>query len=214
MFTSSSLPLYLTNEAKSCNVNRNNLDGDVHMQYADIFEMGTYQRGVEMTKLPRTQTVSLRLDPKLRYLSEIGARRQRRTLSSFIEWAIENSLDNVNLTDSYGNTNRVGQIASKLWHVEPADRFAKLALHYPDLLTHQEEIVWKLIQENGVFWRGNRVGTKGEWTWTTTDESDVVLDRLREHWETVNAVARGELSKDNLPTWVKYKPPTPKPEQF
>ena len=36
-------------------------------------------------KLSRSETVTVRLDPKLRYLAELGARSQRRTVSSFIE---------------------------------------------------------------------------------------------------------------------------------
>ena len=44
-------------------------------------------------KLARTETVTVRLDPKLRYLAELAARVHRRTLSSYIEWAIKESLD-------------------------------------------------------------------------------------------------------------------------
>ena len=44
-------------------------------------------------KLARSETVTVRLAPKLRYLAELAARKQRRTLSSFIEWAIEETLE-------------------------------------------------------------------------------------------------------------------------
>jgi hypothetical protein len=40
-------------------------------------------------KLSRSETVTVRLDPKLRYLAELAARLHRRTLSSYIEWAIK-----------------------------------------------------------------------------------------------------------------------------
>ena len=39
-------------------------------------------------KLSRSETVTVRLDPKLRYLAELAARLHRRTLSSYVEWAI------------------------------------------------------------------------------------------------------------------------------
>ena len=45
-------------------------------------------------KLARSETVTVRLDPKLRYLAELAARLHRCTLSSYIEWAINASLDN------------------------------------------------------------------------------------------------------------------------
>ena len=40
----------------------------------------------------KSEVVTVRLDPKLKYVAELAARRQRRTLSSYIEWAIEDSL--------------------------------------------------------------------------------------------------------------------------
>src|SRR6516165_4850387 len=50
-------------------------------------------------KLVRSETVTVRLDPKLRYLGEIAARKQRRTVSSFIEWAIEDVLRRVSIEE-------------------------------------------------------------------------------------------------------------------
>lgn len=155
--------------------------------------------------IPRTQTVSVRLDPKLRYLCEIAARRQRRTISSFIEWALESILDEFSLKDANGNVNSLNQMASKLWDVEPADRFVKLAFHYPDLLNHQEEILWKLIQENGYLWRGKFNIVTNRWVWSVREE-DINWGRVREEWETFNKVASGEYDKTALPAWQIYKP--------
>lgn len=45
-----------------------------------------------MTKLNRSETVTVRLDPRLNYLTELAGRAQRRTKSSFIEWAIKEAI--------------------------------------------------------------------------------------------------------------------------
>jgi len=58
-------------------------------------------RGGGGGKLNRSETVTIRLDPKLRYLTELAARQQRRTLSSFIEWAIDSALKDVVLREEY-----------------------------------------------------------------------------------------------------------------
>jgi len=106
-------------------------------------------------KLSRTETVTVRLDPKLRYLAGLAARRQRRTLSSFIEWAIEDSLEKVNIFDDRRGTRKsVADEAFTLWNIEEADRFVKLAFEYPDLLTYEEQFLWKLIKENGPMLEG------------------------------------------------------------
>jgi len=164
-------------------------------------------------KLSRSETVTVRLDPKLRYLAELAALKQRRTVSSFIEWAIEDSLGRVYLQEGgYGNDpgTSVADAAAKLWDVDDADRFAKLALSYPDLLSHEEQKRWKLIRENGYLWKGNSNKNNGKWTWRVEEDS-LCFDRLRERWDDFCAVARGEASRDTLPTWVDAKP-ADKPE--
>lgn len=142
----------------------------------------------------RSETVSVRLEPRLRYLAELAARKQRRTLSSFVEWLVEESLDRVSLDPQ--NQRTVRQDAESLWDVNPADRFAKLALKYEHLLNHEEQYKWKLIKECGQLWMGNRVNRI--WRWTVKPES-LIFERLREHWDAFERVARGEASPDILP---------------
>lgn len=155
------------------------------------------------SKLARSETVTVRLDPKLRYLAELAARKQRRTLSSFIEWAVEDSLNRV-LVEEGLNGASIADQAENLWDVDEADRFAKLALRYPYLLTHDEQVVWKLVCENGYLWRGRHAGTENEWTWRVVEES-LIFDRLRETWSAFVAVAHGQADKSVLPTWSKRK---------
>jgi hypothetical protein len=158
----------------------------------------------------RSETVTVRLDPKLRYLAELGARKQRRTLSSFIEWAIEHSLYSVTLTEGFNNGTTIGDMDAQLWDVEEADRFAKLALRYPELLTHHEQIVWKLLRESGYFWLGC-YDKKDEWTWTVDYES-LLWERLRKSWLALNAIAGGSADKTELPGWARKRAPESKPE--
>jgi hypothetical protein len=176
----------------------------------DIFEIGINGRGNNMPTLPRTQTISIRLDPKLRYLCEIAARRQRRTISSFIEWSLESMLERFNLKDAKGNTESLMAMAPKLWDPEPADRFAKLAFNYPDLLNHHEEILWKLIEDSGWFWRGS-YEDDDHWSWYLK-ETSLHFSRLREKWDLLNKIVRGEADKSELPSLArrpKMPPPPP-----
>jgi len=102
-------------------------------------------------KLSRSETVTVRLDPKLRYLAGLAARKQRRSLSSFIEWVIKESLNTVNIKSNNLNNNKsIAEEASDLWDVNESARFTTLALNHPDLLTYEEQVLWKLIQEKAV----------------------------------------------------------------
>jgi hypothetical protein len=162
-------------------------------------------------KLARSEMVSVRLDPRLRYLAELAARKQRRTVSSFIEWSIEDTLNRIIIYEGTGhngdNDMSIAEDALYLWDVDEADRFVKLASRYQALLTHDEQILWKLIRENGWLWRGH-YGKNDEWTWTP-HYSSIILERLRESWLLFKAVAEGEADRDVLPKWEKTNPDTP-----
>lgn len=166
-------------------------------------------RGGRGGKLVRSVTVTVRLDPRLHYLAELAARKQRRTLSSFIEWSIEDTLNRVNIfegVDPNGNhlVTSFSDAANGLWDVDEADRFAKLAFRYPDMLNHTEQVAWKLIRENGLLWKGS-YNLANRWTWTVR-EGGLVAERLRQYWDIFNKVARGEAAKSELPTWAEHKP--------
>ena len=156
------------------------------------------------SKLARSEITTVRLDPKLKYLAELAARKQRRTLSSFIEWAIEDTLGRVELGDGVDGVTVLGQ-APFLWDVDEADRFAKLALRFPELLTHDEQVLWKLVKECGFLWRGSY---RPEWTWIVSEQS-LILERLRVHWETFRDVAKGDEPSTSLPKWPRTKPAEP-----
>ena len=97
----------------------------------------------------RTEVFAMRLDPKLKYLAEIAARKQRRSLANFIEWSLEKALDSVKLVESEELNGpfdlSVLDEANKLWDLEPSDRLIKLAENYPDLLNYEEQLIWKAI---------------------------------------------------------------------
>ena len=81
----------------------------------------------------------MRLDPELLcYLAELAARKQRRTLSSFIEWAIQQNLKNtyLELVEGSDEILSIASEASDLWDVDEPDRFVKLAIRYPQMLTN------------------------------------------------------------------------------
>src|SRR5262245_3013040 len=67
------------------------------------------------SKLNRTETVTIRLDPRLRYLAEIAARVQRRTVSSFIEWVIEKALEHVMLNEGTSSQIDLDFASALLW---------------------------------------------------------------------------------------------------
>ena len=158
----------------------------------------------------KSEVVTVRLDPKLKYMSELAARRLRRTLSSYIEWVMEDALSRLHLSSEINRESTDPTIAdsvSELWDVDEPDRFAKLALNYPELLDHEEQRIWKLVCECGYLWRNpyKNPHIPTELTWDI-DPHGLIYERLREHWQTFKDVVRGEKPTSALPSWDKTRP--------
>ena len=102
------------------------------------------------SKLSRSEIIQVRLDPKLRFTAELAARKHRRTLSSFVEWAVSEGVRQINV--GFKENETADYVASKVWDVNEADRFVRLATKFPHLLTHDEEILWSLICEYQDYW--------------------------------------------------------------
>lgn len=155
-------------------------------------------------KLARSETVTVRLDPKLRYLAGLAASKQRRTLSSYIEWAVEDSLKRVALRGNGDKHVTVADMAEKLWDVDEGERFVRLAFRYPELLNHEDEKLWKVIRQCGALWLGR---WQGDAFLTVHDEDHVDFAAVREHWELLCLVARGEADESALPRRERPGPP-------
>jgi hypothetical protein len=91
-----------------------------------------------------------------------------------------------------------------LWDVDEADRFAKLALSHPDMLLHDEQVLWKLIRENGYVWKGHYDRNTKRWTWLVRQEN-LIFERLRQFWDAFRSVAFEKANKARLPTWKEFE---------
>jgi hypothetical protein len=145
-------------------------------------------------RLARSEVATARLDPKLRYFVKLAARKQRRTISSYLEWAAEQCLDRVLLTDNRSLADEM----SELWDVGEIERFVKLASRHPDLLDHDEQILWKLIRENQYVWPRYRNEQPLE---------NLSVPRLHMYWERFVAVSLRKASKSILPDEIGYARP-------
>jgi hypothetical protein len=150
---------------------------------------------------PRTEVFAMRLDPKLKYLAEIAARKQRRSLANFMEWAIELGLKNTELNNDSQYSATVWDKSGDLWDVDDADRFAKLVFMTPELMTYDEQILWKVICETGQVWKGAH-DSDGDWQWGI-GEKYLIGERLRQYWNDFRKVASGEADKSILPKTSK-----------
>lgn len=139
-------------------------------------------------KLARSVIVTVRMDPQLNYLADLAARKHRRTLSSFIEWAVQQSFSDVELYQGTGyqgdNSITLKEMEQKLWDVDESERFVRLAIHCPELLTHEEQERWKLLSDSQLL-SPAMTRNNGERVWNWAKLEDVVFPVLRRAWNSL-----------------------------
>jgi hypothetical protein len=155
-------------------------------------------RARTVEKPGRTDMLSLRLDPKLRFAAVLAAAIEHRSVSGFIEAAIEQAIKQVDVPQPDAEPGEkagltLEQLVHEVWDVDEADRFLKLAFKYPHLLSLTEQRLYKLVRENDYLWRSEaRTGRNSL--------EDVHLPRLRKHWDTFKRVVLDELPESALPS--------------
>jgi len=147
-------------------------------------------------KLSRSQAVSVRLDPKLKHGAEMAARYQRRTLSSFIEWAVEHSLENLSMDLRNNNYVSFSDLSDKTYDVYEQDKLVKLASSYPNLLNHDERIIWKIIETHKYFMVYHSKDG-GIYEIPFRNFHHYVMTNIREQWDNIIAITEG--GEDKIP---------------
>ncbi|MBF0612752.1 MAG: hypothetical protein HQL55_16640 [Magnetococcales bacterium] len=137
------------------------------------------------------ELVSVRVSPKTKFSLELLSRIQRRTVSAIVHMAIERELrrdgsrlnldegDNAEMADNWPGRREENEsyLPDLLWDPIVSDRLVKLAQNRPDLLTHQEQLMWKAIQENPRWYRAGTpdlLAIRSAWA---------EINRQAEEWE-------------------------------
>lgn len=105
----------------------------------------TYKKRSAQTK---GENINVRLDPRTRFGLELLARKQRRTLSSVVEWAISNLMNSTDgliemRTDEETGLKYECDILAITWDIEEEQRLFRMKVYTPYLLTFEEEQLLK-----------------------------------------------------------------------
>jgi hypothetical protein len=149
------------------------------------------------------ENINVRVTPKIRFGIELLARKQRRNISSVVEWALQKAMNDPIEgliepdPEAIGTTINILQL---LWDVDEFDRIYYMAAFKEDLLTYEEERLIKLIRESELADYFHE--TIREQTNVPRMRTRLFCEYMREHYPVFKKIDAGELSKDHLP-----KPP-------
>lgn len=148
-------------------------------------------------RLARTETVSVRLDGKVLLALRLASAHERRTASSFTEWAVERAVRSVKVsTDEDGKEMDAMSVVEQIWEADEAKRLMHLATLHPNLLTHEEEVLWQLIWNNTAFSKPRP--SQGR---LLIDPAVFIdWDAVHAHWDVLKRVAANEASASELPS--------------
>ena len=121
----------------------------------------------------KVETLTIRVSPKMKFGLELLARKQHRNLTSVADWALYKALKDPVEGLSEG-------LLEEVWDPYEPDRLVKLALKCPELLTYEEELIWRIIQNDSFYWNDER-------------DAIVTIEVIRDEWETITGVAKRKL---------------------
>lgn len=151
-------------------------------------------------KSPKTETLAVRIDPKEKYGLEILSRMQRRSLTSLVEYTINQKLREYLVIDEPQKSSlfkdkvyEEGCILDDIWADDEVMRLILLLDFAPQLLTFEEGLVWKLIQDNAIYWIGKLKEKESKYIWDTSDLSTLRIDFVRHDFDKLKNYALGRV---------------------
>ncbi len=128
----------------------------------------------------RTDQLTLRMDPRTRYLAQLAAINSRITLASLINGSLLKTVEEAVIYEG-SESIRLSAVAPQLWAEHEADRLVKLADRFEFLLTPQQKTIWVHIQGTQKYWRFPL--DQG-----THNVSDITFNyqALRDDWNSLN----------------------------
>lgn len=101
----------------------------------------------QKTGTVRTEVFAMRLDPQLKFASELLARKQRRSLANLVEWTLDSTLRTTKIDNS---SKTAWALGAELWDVSEPQRFINIATRYPDLLNYEEQCILSIIKRSSI----------------------------------------------------------------
>ena len=153
----------------------------------------------------KTETLTLRLDPKIKMMIELISRIRRQSITGVVEAAIEEiafDLDSPYFDDGEMHNHSLAVVFSEVWSSDESERFINMCYRFPTLLTYEEQRIWETIKSSDVFLVNATTNMPTYWQ----IEGVGALDRsmIRRFWDLL--LEHVEENRDSR-TIVPFEPP-------
>jgi hypothetical protein len=112
------------------------------------------QRGPHILATARkTDALSIRIDPRMKYGLELLARHQRRAVTGVVEWTLSEAFKSETIAAPQGVTINFDQIVRLTWSENEIERVLALYFNFPTLLSYEESRVVNTLLRTYDLWR-------------------------------------------------------------
>lgn len=105
----------------------------------------------------RSETLGLRLDPRLKFAVELLSRDQRRSISGTVEWCVEQALQSER-AEIVGVPTTFAELTQRIWDVDPVRQLVNLCGLAPRLATFEELQKYRILELTDELWHDRRAG--------------------------------------------------------
>lgn len=152
----------------------------------------------------KTETLTLRLDPKVKLMIELVSRIRRQSITGVVEAAIEGiafDLDAPFYTGGQTESWSLSSAVSEIWSADESRRFVNMCYRLPSLLTFEEMRIWETIKASIVFLDHDLTAIDPTYELEGIGRLDPY--RIRRYWEEL--LQHVEANKDSR-TIVPFEP--------
>ena len=137
----------------------------------------------------KTSSVSVRMDPVIRWQLELLSRIERRSMSAVIEDAIEGRAKSTP-ADGHGEfSETIAQLGAASYSPNDLERLIRLAMREPSLLTYEEVRQWDVIKKTPELWKDEAFDDR------RFNDSDFLWHRLNRHLSTLQILVQEAASE-------------------
>lgn len=113
-------------------------------------------------KPTRSETLGLRLDPRLKFALELASRDQRRSISGTVEWCVERVLKEIHADDVALQGNwTFYDLTHRLYDVDPNCQLANICAWAPRLATYEELQKYRVMHMTQGLWTNPKAARDG-----------------------------------------------------
>ncbi|WP_224787676.1 hypothetical protein [Pseudomonas fluorescens] len=153
----------------------------------------------------KTETLTLRLDPKVKLMIELISRIRRQSITGVVEAAIEEIAFDLDAPFVHGGEAHPMSLlsaVSEVWSTDESERFIQLCHYLPSLITYEEQRLWETIKASKFFLIPD-AGDNAQY-WEVSGVGRIDRQNLRRWWQ--DLLGHVEDNKESR-TIVPFEPP-------